>query len=666
MARLIARWVALYAIASTATLALPWANSKFKYSKLYDISPLVGLGDVDGTIAAFGDWNADKNTDLFVLSADQSTVTVHNWDPAKWSFVKSNTARIFIPGNEFVITNVIPGDFNHDGKLDVMLMGQADPQNKPDGELFMRVYLGTANDTLDPNFIKLPSSSAAQPILFDYDGNMRTDLLGYPSSSSDTLSVWRNVVNPATNALEFEIAPFPLNNSAPACKPANPHSSAFVDLDGDCLADLFLVCQEEGGRHSYQIWINSVENGFVFKQTGQLPAGAGQISFADMDGDGTIDVVFPVCDGDHCSIHTVYNQQLPLCPASVRSTAENCRSVENMCIADPEFRLKFEYTAEEESYVVSPLKDVVPGKVLMTDTSFKGVLPVPVRIGDYDLDGYPDLLVVSDAGSKSQVSLLRSVPCSEQVCTPSATANNRRAFTRVTEGVEELEKITNARAATFLDIDEDGTLDIIVLGGKPNSNTAAREIHVIHNNFFNDAFFLKTLALNGVCPGWCSLEKFPVQKPFGVSYPGSSFKFTVLDTAGNKRANQIAQLPQASYMALHTPYTLFGLGRTNNYVEKLFIGVTLKQSQHYTSYSGVIPNSQLIINPYQPPGSKDPESWILELYIRPGEYVPWVLVTLVSATVLLGIVVAVLNWMEKREDELERRKALHIINFDAL
>lgn len=42
----------------------------------------------------------------------------------------------------FIITNIVPGDFNHDGKLDVLVMGQADPVRNPNGELMMRVYLG--------------------------------------------------------------------------------------------------------------------------------------------------------------------------------------------------------------------------------------------------------------------------------------------------------------------------------------------------------------------------------------------------------------------------------------------------------------------------------------------------------------------------------------------
>jgi len=40
--------------------------------------------------------------------------------------------------------------------------------------------------------------------------------------------------------------------------------------------------------------------------------------------------------------------------------------------------------------------------------------------------------------------------------------------------------------------------------------------------------------------------------------------------------------------------------------------------------------------------------------------------TVVVATVILGAIVFVLYLNEKREDELERRRASHHINFDAL
>ena len=93
-----------------------------------------------------------------------------------------------------------------------------------------------------------------------------------------------------------------------------------------------------------------------------------------------------------------------------------------------------------------------------------------------------------------------------------------------------------------------------------------------------------------------------------------------------------------------TPYAYFGLGRTNNYIENLFVGSTKHTEDHYINMEGVIPNSKLVIIP---PIGTDDGSWRKELYLRPGEWIPWVLVTVVAATVVLAIIVFVLHLSEK-------------------
>jgi len=175
------------------------------------------------------------------------------------------------------------------------------------------------------------------------------------------------------------------------------------------------------------------------------------------------------------------------------------------------------------------------------------------------------------------------------------------------------------------------------------------------------------LVLNGACDnGWCSVpnssEKY---HPFGVSYSGASYKYTVLDTLGRRSAAQVGQLPQTAYHSLQTPYAFFGLGRTNNYIENLFVGSTKHNVHHFINMEGVIPNSKVVILP-PPAGSADDAAWKRELYLRPGEWIPWVTVTVVVGTLGLAVIVFVLHLNENREDKLERRRASHRINFDAL
>lgn len=93
-----------------------------------------------------------------------------------------------------------------------------------------------------------------------------------------------------------------------------------------------------------------------------------------------------------------------------------------------------------------------------------------------------------------------------------------------------------------------------------------------------------------------------------------------------------------------TPYSFFGLGRTNNYIENLFVGSTKHSREHYINMEGVIPNSKVVIIP---PASTEGGAWRKELYLRPGEWIPWVTLTVIVATIVLAIIVLVLHLNEK-------------------
>ncbi|ORX51249.1 hypothetical protein DM01DRAFT_176162 [Hesseltinella vesiculosa] len=595
---------------------------------------------------------------LFILDTSQTLVTVYTWNHKNFSFnALPNGPHI---QTSDVIINVVPGDFNYDGLLDVMVMTQQSPGSSK--EIKLTAYFGNGIDGFDQHSTSLPSASDTMPMLVDLNGDMRLDVLGYASGNTQPLSAWINTGNDESSRPVYNLtstANLFDSASLSQCKWASPHSNAFVDLDGDCLADLVFVCEGSFGRKSVQIWTNHRDKGFHLAQSFALPANAGPLAFADMDGNGSIDLVFTTCDGHGCAIHTVYNQQIGLCSKlDMNPDTSLCRQSQHLCVADPNF--KFDLTKPKtENYMVYDLTPVLDASeyVLTQDTAFRGDLPVPVHPGDYNLDGYPDLLITTN----KRVLLLQSDLCTAATCPTDAVQAAKRTFSLVVTGADSLAKISSPRHATFFDIDEDGSLDILVLQGSASSKTAQRTPNFVINNYFNDAFFLKGLISNGATPINGSMPK-----PYGVNFPGGNFKFTVLDTSGKKRVHQVAQLPQSSYLSLQTPYSLFGLGRTNNYIEEMFAGVTRHQEQNYLFYEGVIPNSQLMFLPYQPDHITDSSTWKVELYVHAADYIPWVLASLIVAALVLAVVVAILYWMEKREDERERRKALHIINFDAL
>lgn len=266
--------------------------------------------------------------------------------------------------------------------------------------------------------ISLPSSTLAHPITLDATGSMRTDLLAHQfdsSSSTSELSLWRNLFRQTDSngnqTSGFQLEKSPLNSSSTrsktsGCQLANPHSSAFIDLNGDCLADLFLVCSSSSSsqQKTYQIWTaipnndnKEVGSGYKLAREGNLPFNSGALSFADMDRDGTIDVVFPTCDKGEdmdgvgkgeCFINIAYNKQIGLCSSkggltsggggaggnalsSARINSEReegrmeesrdenypklCRRTEELCSPDDNFVFDFSKEVSRRSFLLSSL-----------------------------------------------------------------------------------------------------------------------------------------------------------------------------------------------------------------------------------------------------------------------------------------------------------------------
>lgn len=615
----------------------------------------MGLDDGDGRVIAFGDFNGDHFMDVLTLASDQHTLSVYLWSHTNFSFHRSASFR-----HPERIYNVVPGDYTHDGRLDLLVMSQS----VSSARLSLSVYPAMPGGGFYMNPIDLPPSTLAQPIPFDSDGQMRIDLLGLQPGTSQ-LSMWKNVwnaSNPSGPLYEITDAPFPGSQ----CRIANPHSNAAVDLNGDCIADIFLVCDDAAGKKSFQIWVSDPSGGFTLAQHGSLPAGTQSVVFADMDRDGTIDLLITTCAlashstglGTNCALNIAYNTQLPLCAstssfpfASGPRVKAPCRSPDALCVADSNFT----FTFSGPNYVSVPIKDLIQdgARLQVLDTSFSPAQPVVPRTGDANLDGFPDLLLVTEG----RVRLLLSTPCARGV--PGCEAPGaRRGWQEVRRGVEPLASITDARSAVFVDMDEDGTLDVMV---QRTGAQGSGRVLFVQNNFYYDAFFMKAILLNGACnSGWCVPENNSLERynPSGASTSGASYKYTILDTSGRRSAAHVPQLPQTSYQSLNTPYAFFGLGRTNNYIENLFAGAARTR---VAALEMVIPNSKLVINP-----GTAPDEWHKELYLRPGQWIPWVGASVLGTMVALAGVVLVLHLNEKREDEMERRRSSHHINFDAL
>lgn len=97
--------------------------------------------------------------------------------------------------------------------------------------------------------------------------------------------------------------------------------------------------------------------------------------------------------------------------------------------------------------------------MLVQDTTNDPPLPVPIKLGDVNQDGFPDLLAIIASGTSSRAertpALAYSVRCGKGVGGCTATGAGHRGFKQLDKGGEILGGIKDARGVAFIDMDED-------------------------------------------------------------------------------------------------------------------------------------------------------------------------------------------------------------------
>ncbi|XP_039619057.1 T-cell immunomodulatory protein [Polypterus senegalus] len=579
-------------------------------SGLQDVTADLFGNENYGTIAAFGDFNSDKQTDLFIIRS-QSELTIY-FAAFKYPHFQPNVKILLMD----VISSVVPGDYDGDSQMDVLLTTH--PKDKDNQETSVLIFWGE-NQTLDQSRVtKLNKTFIDQPLVMDFNGDLIPDIFGIVKAISQPQICYLNGRNISWyTALEAEIIM------------RVPQSHAFIDLDKDFTTDLFLTTTTSSSAY-FETWTNKNGN---FSQYIKIKSPAsvkntGQSAFADFDGDGIQDHLLPVCMDDNCMQSAIYLSK----------------------------------SGREEWIPILTnfnSKDTLWGFVPLTPASdFLPLLPITLHIGDYNLDGFPDALVIlknlSGSNHQQQAFLLENVPCNNASC-----MSIGRMF-RVFWELSDLSQIKDAVVATFFDIYEDGILDLLILSNGGAKNELA--IHAVKNNFEADAYFVKVIVLSGLCFNGCPGKV----TPFGVNQPGPYVMYTSVDANGYLKNASAGQLSQSAHFALQLPYTVFGLGRSANFLDHLYVGIprplreTAPRQQEWTA---IIPNSQLIVIPFPP---NNPHNWSAKLYLTPSNIVMLTAIALIGVCVFILVIIAILHWQEKKADDREKRQEAHRFHFDAM
>ena len=84
---------------------------------------------------------------------------------------------------------------------------------------------------------------------------------------------------------------------------------------------------------------------------------------------------------------------------------------------------------------------------------------MPLKFGDANQDGFPDVLAILASGTGSNLQktpyLAYSVPCHKDVAGCGSDGNGRRGWSVLKKGSEALRGIKDARGIAFIDMDED-------------------------------------------------------------------------------------------------------------------------------------------------------------------------------------------------------------------
>lgn len=281
---------------------------------------------------------------------------------------------------------------------------------------------------------------------------------------------------------------------------------------------------------------------------------------------------------------------------------------------------------------------------------------ITLRASDFNNDGYVDILatlqVKTGHEQKTKTFLLENVPCQQQPC------KLKRTFEVKWDALSP--NNDNAVMGTFFDFMQDGIMDVIFV----KLINKKYSISAFKNSLDYDANFIKVMVISGITntkiempvPSLLGTKRF-----FSSNLPGPKVRYQTTTQDGNRQAGQSTQLPQSAHFALYLPYTIFGLGRTPNFVEDLQVGMFNVTKQ----LSPIIPNSQLVViipDVY----TTNPARWRAQLFVTPSKVIWQTVGALAGTCLVIAAIIGVLHWKERREDKIEKLQEAHRFHFDAM
>ena len=639
----------------------------------------VDLGDF--LPVAFGDFNYDKFTDVFVVNKKRDTVKIllAKADALTSNHPSENTNGFQMVSNhlecqltDMKIEAVLPADFDGDGAMDVLMVVQNDDDD--DQSLYSFVIWGEYNkkknyhlncvggiqgmnerwskDEKGDYRIKM----STQPIVVLANGDYTADLFGSRTvndSKVEEKGVW--IFETGQRTVRPKFVPFP-NNSAPIKRQF--HSNAFIDVNQDGNSDILVL----NNNNVLEVWKNLGSKGtgdLNFEHAKNVTIinsdkpnfHIGQMAFGDFDMDQQMDAVVPICWDESDDSNSFGSCKLLFSSLNDLFNGKSFQYIEINSGSDWEFDMPNKSELEKHLDIYTPLTP---------------------RIGDINLDGFPDMLIrmknkAIPPQSKSQLFL--------NVASTTSDGEHSKLGRGFQMQSEVMEGIDSTTMATFFDLYEDGINDVISVQKFENEGLELQDNYRVgafkNATKSNDAYFVKAIILTGTCyRNSCNGSVIGGGKdkvPFGTNIPGQKMCYQTEMLLGEKVKTIrtcASQLPQSSHSVLQLPYTIFGLGSSPNFIDQITVTVTNSSNNPMShTWNQIIPNSQIYIVPYPPQNS---DEWEIRLFVRPSHAILITALALLGVCLLTVMVIAILHWRERKQDLKEKLQDAQRFHFDAM
>ena len=454
-----------------------------------------------------------------------------------------------------------------------------------------------------------------------YDFSTKTRKIIYFVSSSDPDPVhdkreinFSSMVYNTTNIQDYN---YPINS---------PHSSAFVDIHS-----------KNGNSQNLEFWLGikdekSQKIKYWLKEIKNIDDNFGLFSISDINNDGFLDIIFPIKNSSPPEIFIAYNQKyvdydwtknycesLPISNLNNEEKLFEDFKKNNLNNVKKIFYFKFSYFKFTNQFVLTKDQDLT-----FFESSYS---PLLIRIGDLNLDSYPDILTVmkNKTDNTKFFRIIMNTPL---------TNENKERFKNSYFDSNQTHKYINIKDVeyiSFFDLDENGQLDLLI------NRKIGNEFKI--NAYFNveayDGFFLKTLTTK-------SIENF-----FSHEI-GTNYRYYVTDLKGERNLRVGVQHSQTSGMNLELPYSFMGIGPSYNYVENFHVISTSFSNitdSNVKMFTPIIPNSQLLVYNYNVYNQGN--IWELDLIVTPISKLLLVVVVILVILAVLLIFIIILHCMEK-------------------